>query len=77
MFGIFLEVGYEATVVTNPFMPIQSRADGLHTRPNDPVATTLSGGPRILAVVVTTNLFDRLYAMSSASKEGQALNKWE
>eukprot|EP00850_Spirogloea_muscicola_P016162 SM000129S26149 [mRNA] locus=s129:217087:217605:- [translate_table: standard] len=56
-------------------MPILRRADGLHTRRVDLVASTPGGGARIIADVVTTDVVDRSNPGLSASRAGHAASK--
>eukprot|EP00850_Spirogloea_muscicola_P002489 SM000009S23618 [mRNA] locus=s9:1177016:1185838:+ [translate_table: standard] len=75
MFGIFQEAGYTVAMESTSVMPILQRADGLHTRLVDLVASTPGGGARIIAVVVTTDVVDRSNPGLSASLAGHAVAK--
>eukprot|EP00850_Spirogloea_muscicola_P010987 SM000066S20462 [mRNA] locus=s66:456567:457354:+ [translate_table: standard] len=53
-------------------MPIWQMPDGLHTRRVDLVASTLRGGPCVIADVVTTDVVDPANPRLSASRAGHA-----
>eukprot|EP00850_Spirogloea_muscicola_P025618 SM003724S13678 [mRNA] locus=s3724:36:925:+ [translate_table: standard] len=55
-------------------MPLQQRADGLHARRVDLVATPPAGGPRLLLDVVTTDSYDRSHPTQCATKAGYAFS---